>query len=359
MDFPLTPAEPTETVDAARILDAAANRAREALRVVEDYCRFVLDDAFLSGELKRLRHDLAESLAGLAPTLLLEARETQRDVGTGISTARERERHSLLEVARVNLKRLQEALRSLEEVGKLYRADFGQRLEQLRYRSYTLERAILLGSDSRHRLADVKLYVLLTSAQCRAAPDWTIREAAAGGASMFQLREKNLTDRELLGQARQVRRWTREVGALFIMNDRPDIARLVEADGVHVGQDELPVREVRRIVGPGMLIGVSTHSLDQLRQAIRDGASYVGIGPTFPSRTKSFADFPGLDLVRQATVETSLPAFVIGGVNRDTIAAAVAAGARRVAVSDAIGQANEPRQAAAELVGALAVDRED
>ena len=177
---------------------------------------------------------------------------------------------------------------------------------------------------------------------------------------MFQLREKALTDRELLDRARQVRRWTREVSALFIMNDRPDIAQLVEADGVHVGQDELPVREVRRIVGPGMLIGVSTHSLDQLRQAIRGGASYVGIGPTFPSaRTKSFTDFPGLDLVRQAMAETSMPAFVIGGVNRENIAATVAAGARRVAVSDAIGQADEPRQTAAELIQALAVNCKD
>src|SRR5262249_27095687 len=125
--------------------------------------------------------------------------------------------------------------------------------------------------------------------------DWTIREAAAGGASIFQLREKNLSDRDLLERARNVRRWTREVGALFIMNDRPDIARLAEADGVHVGQDDLPVKEVRRVVGPHVLVGVSTHNLGQLRQAVLDGASYVGVGPTFPSGTKQFEAFPGLD----------------------------------------------------------------
>src|SRR5206468_11654961 len=132
---------------------------------------------------------------------------------------------------------------------------------------------------------------------CARSLDWTIQEAAAGGASMFQLREKQMDDRALLERARKVRRWTRQAGALFIMNDRPDIARLVEADGVHLGQDDMPVKEARRIVGPDLLIGISTHNLDQVWQAILDGANYIGIGPTFPSATKEFPEFPGLDLV--------------------------------------------------------------
>src|SRR5260221_12319934 len=100
-----------------------------------------------------------------------------------------------------------------------------------------------------------------------------------------------------------MRHWTRAAGVLFIVNDRPDVARLCEADGVHLGQDDLPVREARRIVGPDALVGVSTHNVDQVYQAIRDGASYIGVGPVFPSQTKSFEDFPGLDFVRQAIAE--------------------------------------------------------
>jgi thiamine-phosphate pyrophosphorylase len=353
LDEPLDLTGPTEQVDVARILDASANRAREAIRVVEDYCRFVLDDAFLSSRLKQLRHDLTESLARLPSRLLLEARETQRDIGTAISTAQESERHSLLHVAQANLKRLQEALRTLEEFGKLQSAELGRDLERLRYASYTLERAILLGSSARERLVGARLYVLLTAAHCTAALDWTIREAAVGGANVFQLREKNLDDRTFLERARNLRRWTHETGTLFIVNDRPDIARLVEADGVHLGQDDLPVKETRRIVGPDMLIGVSTHNIDQLRQAILDGASYLGIGPTFPSGTKQFETFAGLEYVRQATAETTLPAFVIGGVSIANIAEAAAAGARRVAVSQAICQADEPRHAASALRAAL------
>jgi thiamine-phosphate pyrophosphorylase len=354
LEEPLDLAEPTERIDAARILDANANRAREALRVVEDYCRFVLDDAFLAAELKKLRHDLTEALSGMSPAMLLEARETQQDVGTALSTSRERERHSLQEVALINLKRLQEALRSLEEVGKITSGHLGQALKQVRYRSYTLERAILLGSDARRRLADARLYVILTGSQCKAALDWTIHEAAAGGAAIFQLREKNLNDRDLLERARQVRRWTRETGTLFIMNDRPDIARLADADGVHVGQEELPVKEARRIVGPNVLIGVSTHNISQVRQAVMDGASYIGVGPTFPSGTKEFPEYPGLHFVRQALTETSLPTFVIGGITLDNITQTVAAGACRVAVSQAVCQSDDPRSTATALCQALA-----
>lgn len=341
--------EPAEQMSTARILDASANRAREALRVIEDYCRLALNDAFLSGELKRLRHDLAQALADLEPNLLLQARDTLGDVGTTLSTEQEQQRHSLTAVVQANLKRLQEALRSLEEYGKLHGPRLGRVLEQLRYRAYTLERAILVGSSARQRLAEARLYVLVTGSLCTGLLDWTIKEAAAGGAAVIQLREKGLPDRALLELARRVRRWTREAGVLFIMNDRPDLACLAEADGVHVGQQELSVPELRRIVGPDALIGVSTHDIAQVRQAVLDGASYIGVGPTFPSETKTFEELAGLDFVRQVAAETSLPAFVIGGVNQTTIAAAIGAGARRVAVSQAICQAEEPRQAAAEL----------
>jgi thiamine-phosphate pyrophosphorylase len=353
LDEPLHLAEPAERIDAARILDASFNRAREALRVVEDYCRFALDDPFLSGELKQLRHDLVAATETLPSGLLLAGRETLRDVGTALSTTREVERHSPVEVAQVNFKRLQEALRSLEEYGKVHHPDLGRALESLRYRAYTLERAVVRGTDSRRRLADARLYVLLTGSLCTATLDWTIQEAAAGGASAFQLREKGWDDRRLLERARDVRRWTRKAGALFILNDRPDLARLAEADGVHLGQDDLPVKEARRILGPEALIGVSTHNLGQVRQAILDGADYLGVGPAFPSTTKAFEGLAGIDFVRQALAETTLPAFVIGGVSRDTIDAVVAAGARRVAVSAAICKADDPQVEAAELLRSL------
>src|SRR5690606_2183195 len=129
---------------------------------------------------------------------------------------------------------------------------------------------------------------------------------------------------------------TRESGALFIMNDRPDLAVLVDADGVHVGQEELSVREARRIVGPGRLVGVSTHSLEQARLAGEDGADYLGVGPVFPSQTKSFSELAGLDFVRQVAEEIRLPWYAIGGITPENVSDVLAAGATRIAVSQAV-----------------------
>lgn len=346
---PLEFADPIEQCNTARILDANANRAREAIRVLEDFVRFSLDDAFLSRQLKQLRHDLSQALAVFPPNTLLAARDTRGDVGTDISTSAEQVRHSSADVVQANIKRLQEAMRVLEEYGKLVAPELGQRLEAIRYRSYTLEQVLLLGCQSRTRLSAAKLYVLLTASKCRAALDWTIAEAAAGGADIIQLREKDLPDRELLTRACDVRRWSRKAGLLFIVNDRPDIARLADADGVHLGQEDIPLRDARRILGPDKLIGVSTHTVEQVRQAVLDGASYIGVGPTFSSATKDFARLAGLDFVRAAVAETSLPAFVLGGVTSDNVSEVVAAGGRRIAVSAAVALAHDPRAVVRQL----------
>jgi len=356
LDEPLRLDEPPRRDEAAdmpataRILDANANRAREALRVLEDYCRFVLDDAFLSGQWKGLRHDLAGALSVLPPHWLLQARDTEGDVGTAITTQAEMNRAGLADVLQAGCKRLQEALRSLEEYGKLLAADLAGKVEGLRYRAYTLERALLLCTSARTRLETAQLCVLVSTDLCRMSLADTVREAAAGGAQVIQLRDKNADDRTLLERARDLRQVTRQAGVLFILNDRPDLARLAEADGVHLGQGDLPVREAQRIIGPDALIGVSTHNLAQLRQAIVDGASYVGVGPAYASSTKQVAELAGLEFVRQAAAETSLPAFAIGGITVDNVAAIVAAGARKVAVSAAVCRADDPRAAAAAIL---------
>jgi thiamine-phosphate pyrophosphorylase len=349
LEEPLQLSDATEQMDAARLLDANANRAREALRVLEDYCRLVLNDTFLSRACKELRHTMSRALAELTGVLFPAARDTVGDVGTHFSTPQERERSSLRAVVVANAKRLQEALRCLEEYGKLHHPNLGQAIESLRYRSYTLEKALLLGVEARKRLADARLYLLLTGATCAASLEWTIQEAAAGGVQIVQLREKEKSDRDLLARAQELREVTRRLGILFIINDRPDIARLVQADGVHLGQEDMPVAQARRIVGPDALIGVSTHSPQQAEQAILDGASYLGVGPTFPSGTKQFEHYPGLDFVRWIAQHTTLPAFAIGGITPANVDQVSAAGLHSIAVSQAIAAAEDPRQVAALL----------
>jgi thiamine-phosphate pyrophosphorylase len=352
---------PGERATILRILDASANRAREGLRVVEDFVRFSLDDAHLSGLLKSARHQLRSVLREFDPTSLIASRNTRADVGTQISTSAEMVRSDPLSVAKASLKRVQEATRTLEEYSKVLPAAGGtstrqsasQRLEQLRYELYSIEKAILTTVSSQRRLDGRNVYLLLSRDQCGGDTERVLKEAIAGGVRIVQIREKSMPDRELLEHARRVRRITRESGTLLIMNDRPDLAVLCEADGVHVGQEELGIYDARRIVGPDCLIGVSTHSIEQARHAVLDGASCIGVGPVFRSATKSFDQFAGLDFVREVAAEIQLPWFPIGGIDQSNVEQLIDAGASRVAISGAICRSDNPGQAAEQLVARL------
>jgi len=332
-----------------RVIDAAANRGREGLRVVEDYVRFVLDDGHLTGRLKHLRHDLAALLESVPLELRLAARETQADVGTQLSTEGEQRREGPDDVLAANFCRLHESLRTLEEFAKLIDPRLAAGLEQLRYRGYTLQRAVAIARRSNERLAAARLYVLVdgraTIEDFRRLAD----ELVHAGADVVQLRDKGLDDRTLLAWARYLREITERTGTLLAVNDRPDVALLARADAVHVGQGDLPVKDVRALVGPEMLVGVSVHDIEQARAAVLDGADYLGVGPTFPSATKSFDDFPGLELLRAVAAEISLPAFAIGGIDRENLPRVLATGIRRIAASAAVINADDPAAVVASL----------
>jgi thiamine-phosphate pyrophosphorylase len=325
-----------------RILDAAANRATEGLRVVEDSLRLAHDDRHLTSLAKQLRHELAETLARFPAADRHAARDTRHDVGTELSTPTEASRSDLAAVAAASFKRIEQALRSLEEYSKLIAADLGARFESLRYRCYTLEKAANLTAEGLRRLEGTRLYVLIDGGGSAAEFTAMVKSLVTAGADAIQLRDKRLAERELLARARQLRELTANSFTLFIMNDRPDLAVLSRADGVHVGQDELTVKDVRSLVGPRALIGVSTHSLEQARHAVLDGANYIGVGPTFPSNTKSFDQFTGLELLRAIAVEIRLPAFAIGGIGLTNLPDVVETGIRRVAVSSAVASAPDP-----------------
>lgn len=339
----------SDDIAVLRILDAAANRAAEALRVVDDYARFVLDDRFLTEQFKQLRHELTAAMSRIDADSLLAARETLRDVGTKISTDTEQQRKDPRAVVTANIHRAQEALRTLEEYGKVIDPALGSNFEALRYRSYTLHRALHTTDRSLARLEAVQLYVLVDGAASEHEFAARAKSLIAAGVDVLQLRDKQLDDRQLLARAKLLRQLTRDTKTLFIINDRADIARLSDADGVHVGQEELSVMDARKIVGPSALIGVSTHSIEQAREAVLDGANYIGVGPTFPSTTKSFEQFTGVELLRAVANEIGLPAFAIGGITAANVDQVLAAGFSRVAVSGAVSAARDPGSAAHEL----------
>ncbi len=354
------------------VIDANLNRAREGLRVLEDYARFVQRDLTATSELKSLRHDLVATELAFrgSQTGTMTQRDTEADVGTQLSTAGEMRRPMLSDVVVANSRRIQEALRSLEEFGKIVDHDFAAAVKQLRYRSYAVEQNVVaathttppipLRSDRQATLQHAQLYVLITETLCAGNWKTVVEGALAGGADVIQLREKQLGDEELIRRGRWLASRCEEAGALFILNDCVDLAIACGAHGVHLGQSDESIEDARARLSPDQLVGISTHDIAQVRNACRNGADYLGTGPVFPSQTKSFDDFPGLNFVSEANAVADRPCFAIGGIAYDNLAQVLTAGADRVAVCSAvIGQADSAvaaRKIKSRLAAATSID---
>jgi len=330
-----------------RILDANFNRAREALRVIEDCGRFALNDPAMTVMAKTLRSNLKEVLQSMPIEQMIASRDTPGDIGTELSSPSEPVRTGLGDVAVAACKRLTEALRTIEEYAKVVSPTETLTIERMRYDAYTLEQRL----TSRLMVADwfekIKLYLLIGPDCGAASVRDTARQAIAGGAEVIQLRDRMASDAELLAMAAELRELTDETGRMFIVNDRADIAAVVGADGLHLGQHDLPIADARRLLRPGAIIGKSTHSLVQARAAVNEGADYIAVGPIFPTTTKYDAEEPiGLDLVERLAEKVTIPIVAIGGINAENVSQVVAAGAQRVAVCSAICCADDPKAAA-------------
>jgi len=207
------------------------------------------------------------------------------------------------------------------------------------------------GTQRRGRLERARLYLV-----CGRQPESFLRPVLDAGVDVLQLRDKEASDDELLAAGHSFRRCCEETGALLIVNDRPDLAVAAEADGVHVGQDDMSVDAARRIVGPERIVGLSTHSGPQLAAA--EGVDYLAVGPVHATPTKPGRAPVGLDLVRDAAAQARAPFFAIGGIDADNVDAVVAAGARRIAVVRAIVDAADPAAAVRSLRAVLDGERE-
>jgi len=194
-------------------------------------------------------------------------------------------------------------------------------------------------TDRRARLAAARLYLV-----CGAQPDEFLDAALAGGVDIVQLRCKDVPDEDVLKTAARFARVCGEHGALLIVNDRPDLARAAGADGVHVGQDDIPVGAAREVVGPDRLVGLSTHSPAQIDSAT--GVDYIGVGPINETPTKPGRPAVGLELVRYAAKHARVPFFAIGGISPANVASVRAAGAERIAVVRALVEAADPASVA-------------
>jgi thiamine-phosphate pyrophosphorylase len=346
-------AGPDQTVAIERLLDANLDRAREGLRVLEDWCRFVLNRQDLVVRLK----DLRQRLGRCHRFSYKMARHAATDGAAGLAHPAQGERDDPRAVVAANAGRVQEALRVLEEFGRALDPPLAEEAARIRYALYDLEVDCLRGRaldglSRRERLAQCHLYFITAPGPNLEA---VVEAALTAGVRLVQYRPKQepATDLERLVQARALRQLCDRHGALFLLNDRLDLAMAVEADGVHLGQSDLPVAEARRLLGPERLIGRSTHGVDQLRQALREGCDYVGVGPVYATPSKPGRPAVGLAYVAAAAAECPLPWFAIGGLEASNLKAVRQAGATRVALIRAISDAADPQAATAALLRQL------
>ncbi|MDG2468918.1 MAG: thiamine phosphate synthase [Pirellulaceae bacterium] len=318
-----------------RVLDANRNRAIEGLRVLEDFARFGLSNSILSKKTKDFRHSLSTACSEYSDRWLLQ-RDSQADVGASITAANEYIRPDFASLVVANCSRVSEALRVLEEYSKLLVPELAGIIETLRYEFYELEKSLKQQIRTSDRLEGRQLYVLTSGCDNEVEFRSRMERLVEAGTHVIQLREKNLADGELLQRAKIAVEICRHGDTLFIVNDRPDIAVMASADGVHLGQDEFSVRDVRLLVPTEMLIGISAHSLGQALEAEKNGADYIGVGPTFPSRTKCFSEYQGTALLAQVAGQVDIPAFAIGGIDLGNLSQVIECGFHRVAVSGAI-----------------------
>ncbi|MDE0959687.1 MAG: thiamine phosphate synthase [Planctomycetota bacterium] len=328
-----------------RVLDAAFNRLSEALRVTEDQLRFgdLSPLAQRWQQLRRVSGALRQQLEVDSGPLSLH-RNVEGDRLRGLPGSGPHVDRDLL--IRANIARAREAARSVEEAIRYLCPPLCGEAEAIRYQIYQLE-SVTEGKFHRGpTLENRNLYLLVTEELCLGDILETTAAAIEGGASIVQLREKSLGGAQFLERAHQLREITSEGGALLIINDRIEIARLCRADGVHLGQQDIAPHQAREILGPDAIIGLSTHNPQQASAAAIAGADYIGVGPIFETQTKPHRCAVGPSFIEEARQCCELPGYAIGHVDDETIDEVIAAGATRIAVCTGIIASPNPRDAA-------------
>ncbi|MDX1976228.1 MAG: thiamine phosphate synthase [Pseudanabaenaceae cyanobacterium bins.68] len=320
-----------------RILDANLDRAREGVRVLEEWCRLGLHDQSLAHTCKQIRQQLGE----WHRDTFRQARDTAHDPGTSLSHPQEQSRPDIASLLRVNLSRVQEALRVIEEYAKLLESSpMAEGAKQLRYQVYILETQLLTKSTRHQKLAAAQLY-LVTSPSDRLLE---ITEACLqGGLTLVQYRQKEGTDRQRFANSLALCQLCHRYGALFLVNDRPDIALAVGADGIHLGQTDLPVATARSLLGDEKIIGMSTTSPGELEIALAAQVDYLGAGPVYATPTKPGKAAAGFSYLEYVATHTNLPWFAIGGIDLENLSQVLAAGVTRVAVVRSLMTASDPQ----------------
>ncbi len=339
-----------------RLIDANLNRMSEGLRTLEDVARFLLNDATLSAKLKSLRHGLAGEDASLKRNLL-SARDSADDVGAFAEADSEAQRQDLPSIVTANARRVEESLRVLEEFAKLPEIMLESAIfKQARFALYEIERE-LTAKILRRQKRIAGLYVIIDPDALRGRDEVEVaQQAISGGAKAIQLRDKNRNKGEILSKARELKALCVQSDVLFIMNDYLDIAIASDADGLHLGQEDLPVSTARQLIPIDRIIGCSTKTIAAALQAQTDGADYVAVGSMYPTASKTDTHVVGLETLHQIREAISIPIVAIGGIDAKNAGEVMAAGADSVAVISAVLGAEDVEEAARQLAQSMEVN---
>ncbi len=344
-----------------RIIDANLNRIGEGLRLLEDLARLLLNDATLTQQLKTMRHEILRGDWSFHQQLL-NARDSESDVGITIEAPGDEKQRELPITVVANARRVQESLRILEELAKIPGTTLkldSEKFKRARFNLYTIEQNLLsklLRQDKVTRIPG--LYVVIDTQALEGRSHIEVaNQVIRGGAKAIQLRDKLQSKKELLFIAQQLKNICSEHNVLFIVNDYLDIALAADADGLHLGQEELPPRVARQLLPIDKILGRSTNTVEQAIAAEAEGADYIGIGSIYPTPSKETAIVVGLDRLRQVRQAVSLPLVAIGGITKDNTTEVMAAGADSVAVIGAVLQAEAPEKAARQIVDELELQK--
>jgi thiamine-phosphate pyrophosphorylase len=338
-----------------RMIDANLNRATEGLRVAEDVVRFVLDDSKLTARLKGARHELVGYVKRISVESgeSLSVRDVGRDVGAKRSTKSEGRRSSILDVFMANIKRAEESVRVFEETSKLFDAKLGPKFKKIRFELYEIEQKAALALKKKIKL-DSPLHII-TDNSFGYSHLHIMKEAAKAGARVFQYREKCKVYSEQLKEAKQLSKYAKKHNLTFIVNDDLNLAKKVDADGVHLGVRD-KVKGAWEWQKTGKIVGISASNMAEARRAQRLGADYIGFGPVFKTPIKPLAKPTGLKALRQLTGAglprrsrggggVTIPVVAIGGVCAKTIGQVMRSGAASGAVIRYVSGAEDIKHA--------------
>lgn len=345
-----------------RIIDANLNRAGEGLHLLEDLARLMLNDANLTQQLKTIRHEILRSDLSFNQQLI-QSRDSESDVGVDIEVWGEGKNRELPITVVANARRVQEALRILEELAKIPNIApelDAEKFKQARFALYTIEQELLAKLTRQDKTRNLTgLYAIIDSQALGGRNHLEVAgQLIRGGAKTIQLRDKLRSKKELLPIARELKKLCSEHGVLFIMNDHLDLALATGADGLHLGQEDLPLPVARQLLPIDVILGGSVTTVAQAKTAEASGADYIALGSIYPTLSKEKATVVGLERLRQVRQAVSLPLVAIGGISRDNVTEVAAAGADAVAVITAVLQAKDVAEAARQVIKAFEAGNE-